>query len=346
MVIERSASPPPPPSSASSGFSDDDSLHFDDGRGMTLEEFAGHVKAKSKQGLYLEYADIKAKGTDGTFNNSRWVVYEFYRCCITWEWLFELFYIFQIKRQRCQESLHGRFVLRSQPGRLVDGGFRRPLLGLHQRQLRRRLQTKERFHLDTGPATKDVRRLLADDLGAAVRRGRHDDALPGERKTQVRSVLASGRRRISRIRPFRNHQPDNGATEWLHHFHAPSDEPQGSRPLSTRPVFCLWTCLNSFIFITTLFLLFRLFSRFGRRARLDPWRTCSSLRGQTTECLSLPRPCSSSCSECVTCRAGWSRPWATRGSVIPLALLLSCTAQPALAAQVLTYIHIIRWLVL
>ena len=73
MVIERSASPPPPPSSASSGFSDDDSLHFDDGRGMTLEEFARHVKTKSKQGLYLECADIKAKGTDGTFNNSRLV---------------------------------------------------------------------------------------------------------------------------------------------------------------------------------------------------------------------------------------------------------------------------------
>lgn len=72
MVIERSASPPPPPpSSASSGFSDDDSLHFDDGRGMTLEEFARHVKTKSKQGLYHEYADIKAKGTDRTFNNSR-----------------------------------------------------------------------------------------------------------------------------------------------------------------------------------------------------------------------------------------------------------------------------------
>lgn len=71
MVIERSASPPPPPSSASSGFSDDDSLHFDDGRGMTLEEFARHVKEKGKQGLYLEYADIKSKGTEGTFNNSR-----------------------------------------------------------------------------------------------------------------------------------------------------------------------------------------------------------------------------------------------------------------------------------
>lgn len=71
MVIERSASPPPPPSSASSGFSDDDSLHFDDGRGMTLDEFARHVKTKGKQGLYLEYADVKAKGTDGTFNNSR-----------------------------------------------------------------------------------------------------------------------------------------------------------------------------------------------------------------------------------------------------------------------------------
>lgn len=70
---ERSASPPPPPSSASSGFSDDDSLHFDDGRGITLEDFAHHVKTKGKQGLYLEYADIKSKGTDGTFNNSRCV---------------------------------------------------------------------------------------------------------------------------------------------------------------------------------------------------------------------------------------------------------------------------------
>ena len=74
MVIERSGSPPPPPSSASSGFSDDDSLHFDDGRGLSLEEFARHVKTKGKQGLYLEYAEIKAKGTDGTFNNSRCVV--------------------------------------------------------------------------------------------------------------------------------------------------------------------------------------------------------------------------------------------------------------------------------
>ena len=78
IVIERSGSPPPPPSSASSGFSDDDSLHFDDGRGMSLEEFARHVKTKGKQGLYLEYAEIKAKGTDGTFNNSRYISSSFY----------------------------------------------------------------------------------------------------------------------------------------------------------------------------------------------------------------------------------------------------------------------------
>jgi len=71
MVIERSISPPPPPSSASSGFSDDDSLHFDDGRGLTLEEFARHVKSKGKQGLYGQYAEIKGKGTDGTFNHAR-----------------------------------------------------------------------------------------------------------------------------------------------------------------------------------------------------------------------------------------------------------------------------------
>lgn len=71
MVIERSISPPPPPSSASSGFSDDDSLHFDDGRGLTLEEFARHVKSKGKQGLYAQYAEIKGKGTDGAFNHAR-----------------------------------------------------------------------------------------------------------------------------------------------------------------------------------------------------------------------------------------------------------------------------------
>jgi len=71
MVIERSVSPPLPPSSASSGFSDDDSLHFDDGRGLTLDEFARHVKSKGKQGLYTEYAEIKNKGTDGTFNHAR-----------------------------------------------------------------------------------------------------------------------------------------------------------------------------------------------------------------------------------------------------------------------------------
>ena len=72
MVIERSVSPPLPPSSASSGFSDDDSLHFDDGRGLTLDEFARHVKSKGKQGLYTEYAEIKNKGTDGTFNHARY----------------------------------------------------------------------------------------------------------------------------------------------------------------------------------------------------------------------------------------------------------------------------------
>lgn len=71
MVCERTVSPPPPPSSASSGFSDDDSLHFDDGRGLTLDEFARHVRTKGKQGLYVEYAEIKNKGTDGTFNNAR-----------------------------------------------------------------------------------------------------------------------------------------------------------------------------------------------------------------------------------------------------------------------------------
>ena len=75
VMDERSASPPLPPSSASSGFSDDDSLHFDDGRGYTLEEFARHVREKGKQNLYLEYAEIKSKGTEGTFNNARYCLF-------------------------------------------------------------------------------------------------------------------------------------------------------------------------------------------------------------------------------------------------------------------------------
>lgn len=64
-------SPLAPPSSGSSGFSDDDSLHYDDGRGLSLEEFVRHLRDKGRQGLYHDYTQIKSRPPDGTFENSR-----------------------------------------------------------------------------------------------------------------------------------------------------------------------------------------------------------------------------------------------------------------------------------
>ncbi|KAK3865554.1 hypothetical protein Pcinc_028848 [Petrolisthes cinctipes] len=69
--ISGRGSPVAPPSSGSSGFSDDDSLHFDDGRGFTLEEFVRHLRDKGRQGLYHDYSQIKSRPPDGTFENSR-----------------------------------------------------------------------------------------------------------------------------------------------------------------------------------------------------------------------------------------------------------------------------------
>lgn len=71
-VCAGRGSPAAPPSSGSSGFSDDDSLHFDDGRGFTLEEFVRHLRDKGRQGLYHEYSQIKSRPPDGTFENSRY----------------------------------------------------------------------------------------------------------------------------------------------------------------------------------------------------------------------------------------------------------------------------------
>lgn len=81
-------SPAPAPSSASSGFSDDDSLHCgiggQDGRsgsgvvggaggggGLTLEEFVEQVRARGRVGLCQDYAQIRARPPDGSFNHAR-----------------------------------------------------------------------------------------------------------------------------------------------------------------------------------------------------------------------------------------------------------------------------------
>ncbi|XP_039291755.1 tyrosine-protein phosphatase non-receptor type 9 [Nilaparvata lugens] len=69
-------SPLPAASSASSGFSDDDSLHCDGGGGgggggVSLEQFVEAVQAKGRQALCAEYAELKARPPQGTFNHAK-----------------------------------------------------------------------------------------------------------------------------------------------------------------------------------------------------------------------------------------------------------------------------------
>ena len=56
-----------PPSSASSGFSDDDSLHGD-GAALTMPQLVDYVRDRGRSGLMQEYAEIRSRPPDGTFN--------------------------------------------------------------------------------------------------------------------------------------------------------------------------------------------------------------------------------------------------------------------------------------
>lgn len=64
---------PPSSASPSSGFSDDDSLTGanDVGDAKTIEQIVEMVKQKGKKNLIKEYADIRARLPDGTFENAR-----------------------------------------------------------------------------------------------------------------------------------------------------------------------------------------------------------------------------------------------------------------------------------
>ncbi|XP_030746081.1 tyrosine-protein phosphatase non-receptor type 9-like [Sitophilus oryzae] len=56
-----------PPSSASSGFSDDDSLHGD-GAALSMSQLVDYVRERGRSGLVQEYAEIRSRPPDGSFN--------------------------------------------------------------------------------------------------------------------------------------------------------------------------------------------------------------------------------------------------------------------------------------
>ncbi|KAF2886990.1 hypothetical protein ILUMI_19183 [Ignelater luminosus] len=59
-----------PPSSASSGFSDDDSLHGD-GTALSMPQLVDYIRERGRSGLVQEYAEIRSRPPDGTFNVAR-----------------------------------------------------------------------------------------------------------------------------------------------------------------------------------------------------------------------------------------------------------------------------------
>ncbi|KAK2721374.1 hypothetical protein QYM36_003602, partial [Artemia franciscana] len=69
-IGEGQNSPIPPSPASSSGFSDDDSLG-EPTNGMTLHQLLQHLSTVGRKGLYSEYAEIKSRSPEGTFNNSR-----------------------------------------------------------------------------------------------------------------------------------------------------------------------------------------------------------------------------------------------------------------------------------
>lgn len=72
-----------PPSSASSGFSDDDSLHGDPGlQAVTMEQFIADMHSRGRAGLIEEYAEIRQRPPDGSFNNAKCVIAIFCVCAI------------------------------------------------------------------------------------------------------------------------------------------------------------------------------------------------------------------------------------------------------------------------
>ncbi|XP_011693330.1 PREDICTED: tyrosine-protein phosphatase non-receptor type 9 [Wasmannia auropunctata] len=72
MGTDEAPSPVQPPSSASSGFSDDDSLHGDPGlQAVTMEQFIADIHSRGRAGLIAEYAEIRQRPPDGSFNNAK-----------------------------------------------------------------------------------------------------------------------------------------------------------------------------------------------------------------------------------------------------------------------------------
>ena len=80
----------------------------------------------------------------------------------------------------------------------------RLLVGLHQRELRRRHGPRQGVHRDARASALELRQVLADGLGAAVAGHRHDDQSGGGGTGIVHVIVLCISIRISDPEPFTN----------------------------------------------------------------------------------------------------------------------------------------------
>lgn len=90
--------------------------------------------------------------------------------------------------EQTQEQIRECGGLRPQPGCPADAG-KHSGVGLHQRQLLRRIPKAECLHRDAGPTARHVRRLLEDGLGAEELDHRDAHQTGGERKAEGKLMV-------------------------------------------------------------------------------------------------------------------------------------------------------------
>ncbi|KAI5643852.1 protein-tyrosine phosphatase domain-containing protein [Phthorimaea operculella] len=196
------------------------------GAGITPAALLARVRALGRRGLVAEYEELRARPPTGTFHHARLpsnlaknrytdvLCYDHTRVVLsqtdpddpTSDYI-NANYVDGYKQKNAYICTQGewllrpvlryllRLLLRPHARSSLADRPRRPDVGLHQRELRRRIQTEERIHLYSGSTAKDVRRLLAHGVGAE-RAGDRDDHARRRARPLVMTTRAVERGRV------------------------------------------------------------------------------------------------------------------------------------------------------